>query len=122
MKKEKKNYWSLLYFIIPFFGVILLRYISEKPNQEIKIIEENTTIKTSQDILTYDLVDFNYDVKPILSDKCYACHGPDDKARQSNLRLDIKSGIESAMKLNNGQYIIDVKHVEKSGIDRKSVV
>ncbi len=119
MKKEKKNYWSLLYFIIPFFGVILLRYISEKPNQEIKIIEENTTIKTSQDILTYDLVDFNYDVKPILSDKCYACHGPDDKARQSNLRLDIKSGIESAMKLNNGQYIIDVKHVEKSGIIKR---
>ncbi|MFL2639169.1 MAG: PSD1 and planctomycete cytochrome C domain-containing protein [Flavobacteriaceae bacterium] len=119
MKKEKKNYWSLLYFIIPFFGVILLRYISEKPNQEIKIIEENTTIKTSQDILIYDLVDFNYDVKPILSDKCYACHGPDDKARQSNLRLDIKSGIESAMKLNNGQYIIDVKHVEKSGIIKR---
>ncbi len=119
MKKEKKNYWSLLYFIIPFLGIILLRYISEKPNQEIKIIEENTTIKTSQDILTYDLVDFNYDVKPILSDKCYACHGPDDKARQSNLRLDIKSGIESAMKLNNGQYIIDVKHVEKSGIIKR---
>ena len=119
MKKEKKNYWSLLYFIIPFLGIILFRYISEKPNQEIKIIEENTTIKTSQDILTYDLVDFNYDVKPILSDKCYACHGPDDKARQSNLRLDIKSGIESAMKLNNGQYIIDVKHVEKSGIIKR---
>tara|TARA_B100000965_G_scaffold403704_1_gene432530 strand:- start:2622 stop:4934 length:2313 start_codon:yes stop_codon:yes gene_type:complete len=119
LKKEKKNYWSLLYFIIPFLGIILLRYISEKPNQEIKIIEENTTIKTSQDILTYDLVDFNYDVKPILSDKCYACHGPDDKARQSNLRLDIKSGIESAMKLNNGQYIIDVKHVEKSGIIKR---
>ena len=119
MKKEKKNYWSLLYFIIPFLGIILLRYISEKPNQEIKIIEENTTIKTSQDILIYDLVDFNYDVKPILSDKCYACHGPDDKARQSNLRLDIKSGIESAMKLNNGQYIIDVKHVEKSGIIKR---
>ena len=120
MKKEKKNYWSLLYFIIPFLGIILLRYISEKPNQEIKIIEENTTIKTSQDILTYDLVDFNYDVKPILSDKCYACHGPDDKARQSNLRLDIKSGIESAMKLNNGQYIIDEKHVEKSGIIKRT--
>jgi len=119
LKKEKKNYWSLLYFIIPFLGIILFRYISEKPNQEIKIIEENTTIKTSQDILTYDLVDFNYDVKPILSDKCYACHGPDDKARQSNLRLDIKSGIESAMKLNNGQYIIDVKHVEKSGIIKR---
>ncbi|CAN0407495.1 unnamed protein product, partial [Scytosiphon promiscuus] len=26
---------------------------------------------------TPDIIDFNYHVKPILSDKCFACHGPD---------------------------------------------
>jgi len=33
-------------------------------------------------------VSFNKDVRPILSDRCYACHGPDSAARKSKLRLD----------------------------------
>ncbi len=37
-------------------------------------------------------VDFARDVRPILSDKCYACHGPDQTSRKSKLRLDTRAG------------------------------
>jgi hypothetical protein len=37
-------------------------------------------------------IDFNRDVRPILSDRCYKCHGPDESKRASKLRLDNESG------------------------------
>src|SRR5215213_5549708 len=34
-------------------------------------------------------VDFNRDVRPILADHCFQCHGPDTAKRKANLRLDV---------------------------------
>src|SRR5262245_20115565 len=43
-------------------------------------------------------VDYNRDVKPILADKCYACHGPDAKQRKAKLRLDVRDeAVKSAV-------------------------
>ncbi len=42
--------------------------------------------------LTSRSVDFSREVRPILSNYCYQCHGPDDRARKAGLRLDVSTG------------------------------
>ena len=44
-------------------------------------------------LLAADDVDFDRDVRPILSDNCSRCHGPDAKSREADLRLDTKQGL-----------------------------
>ena len=34
-------------------------------------------------------VDYNFQVRPLLADRCFVCHGPDEKKRKAKLRLDV---------------------------------
>ena len=49
--------------------------------------------------LIYAKIDFNRQIRPILSDKCFKCHGPDAKNQKSDFRLDT---LEHAIKEHNG--------------------
>src|SRR2546428_7960918 len=38
------------------------------------------------------IIEFNRDIRPILSDNCFPCHGPDEAKRKRKLRFDIEAG------------------------------
>ena len=53
-----------------------------------------------------EVVDFNFHVKPILSDRCFKCHGPDVATREAGLRLDLPEGAIDAELESGGHAIV----------------
>ena len=50
-------------------------------------------------VVSAESVSFNRDILPILSDRCFHCHGPDDGHREADLRLDVPDGDEGALQM-----------------------
>ncbi|WP_273568099.1 c-type cytochrome domain-containing protein [Maribacter halichondriae] len=63
-----------------------------------------------------DQVDYNFHIKPILSDNCYTCHGPDANKRKAGLRLDLAKNAYSELPESPGEFPIVVGKPNKSAI------
>ena len=57
-------------------------------------------------VIAQGKISFNRDVLPILSDRCFLCHGPDEATREAELRFDVEGSVP--------QEIIAPGHPEKS--------
>lgn len=53
-----------------------------------------------------EVVHFNFHIRPILSDRCFKCHGPDANQRKAELRLDTEAGLYQALKDNPAEHVI----------------
>ncbi len=78
----------MYYFIIGLLSALMTLGScgNNKPNM---IIEAGKSLPKN--------IDFNFHVKPILSDKCFACHGPDVSKQKGNLRLDMQENAYAAL-------------------------
>ena len=98
-------------------AVVFLKNINNGP--EIQTIKVSGTKQINVNNEITQTVDYNFDVKPILSDKCYTCHGPDDKARQAGLRLDFVNGISDFLNNDTNHSIINLNNPQSSEIIKR---
>jgi len=64
-------------------------------------------------------VSYNFDVRPILSDKCFACHGPDANKRKAGLRLDIADSAYAPLRETKGAFAIVPGKPEQSELFKR---
>ena len=65
------------------------------------------------------LISYNRDIRPILSDKCFSCHGPDVSKIKAGLRLDLPASAFAELEKNKGHFAIVPGNPEKSELIKR---
>jgi len=68
-----------------------------------------------------EFVDFNFHIKPILSDRCFACHGPDVNARKGEVRLDQEAFAFKQLDSLEDTYVIKPGDLDKSELYQRII-
>jgi hypothetical protein len=66
-------------------------------------------------------ISYNFHIRPILSDNCFACHGPDANKQEAGLRLDVEEAAYSALKESPGKFAIIPNDVNGSELYHRIV-
>ncbi len=64
-------------------------------------------------------ISYNRDIRPILSDKCFSCHGPDVSKIKAGLRLDLPASAFAELEKNKGHFAIVPGNPEKSELIKR---
>lgn len=96
-----RQHWILLAFSLA--GSLLLLHSCTQQSQE-NLPEE---------------VSYNFHIRPLLSDKCFKCHGPDTAKLEAGLRLDIASAAYAPLKESKGKFAIVPGKPELSELIRR---
>ena len=87
-------------------GIGIYVYSSSMPKLPNDVAEAYSALPKS--------LDYNTDVKPILSDKCFACHGPDKAKQKAGLRLDLANFAYASLPENKDKVAIDPGNLDNS--------
>jgi len=75
--------------------------------------------KDSDDNALPKTVSFNFHIRPVLSDKCFKCHGPDGSHREAGLRLDIPDSAFAPLKESKGKFALVPGKPEESEVYKR---
>jgi Protein of unknown function (DUF1553)/Protein of unknown function (DUF1549)/Planctomycete cytochrome C len=66
-----------------------------------------------------NLISYNRDIRPVLSDKCFSCHGPDVSKVKAGLRLDLPASAFAELEKNKGHFAIVPGSPDKSELIKR---
>ena len=95
-----KKYYLFIGFIIVFFAFKTISKLPEDVNAAYLKLPS--------------VIDYNEHVKPILSDKCFKCHGPDKAKQKAGLRLDMQASAYGPLPESPGKFAIVPGNLNKS--------
>ena len=96
--------------ITPFDGFLIEMNSTKRLARRINLLSSlsiavlfATTLVDARYVSADDSISFTRDIRPILSTNCLQCHGPDEKHREADLRLDDKEGIMATFGDQDGE-------------------